>query len=197
MNSELQFDASSHTYTRAGRTLPSVTTVLDDQLREMDGIPEHLVKTAGEFGQHVHQACNLFNRGQLDWKSLDPKLEPYIRAFKKFRVDTSVRILASEQRVHHPTLGYAGTLDILGLLPLRSRPTVFDVKSSEVLPRSVGAQTAAYREAKVASGQAIDPTRYAVHLKSDGTYELKKLTSPADWNLFLSCLNVYKFRRKL
>lgn len=197
MTADLQFDEPTHTYTRAGRVLPSVTTVLEDQLRELEGVPERYYKAAGEFGHHVHQACNLHNRGLLDWSSLDPKLEPYLHAFENFRLASGVQILASEQRVHHPTLGYAGTLDILGLLPGRSRPSIFDIKSPEILPRSVGAQTAAYREAKVASGQPCDPTRFAIHLKSDGTYELKKLASPADWNLFLSCLNVYKFRRKL
>lgn len=197
MSLELQFDAASHRYTRAGRNLPSVTTVLEEQLRELEGVPERYYKAAGEFGQHVHEACNLHNRGRLDWSSLDPKLAPYLHAFENFRIASGVQILASEQRVYHPTLGYAGTLDILGLLPGRSRPSIFDIKSPVVLPRSVGAQTAAYREAKVACGQPCDPTRYAIHLKSDGTYELKKLTSPADWNLFLSCLNVYKFRRNL
>lgn len=197
MTPELQFDEPTHTYTRAGKLLPSVTTVLDDQLREMEGIPAHLVAAAGDFGQHVHQGCNLINRNALAWDLLDDKLVPYLRGYTRFLKESGIVVLASELRVYHPKLSYAGTLDLLALFPGRSLPNILDIKSPEVLPRSVGAQTAAYREAKIAMGTPLDRRRYCLHLKGDGTYELKLLTDPADWNLFLSCLNVYKFRRKL
>ncbi|MES1993168.1 MAG: hypothetical protein V4457_06080 [Pseudomonadota bacterium] len=194
MSSELQFEASSHTYTLGGQVLPSVTQVLDEALREYVDVPVHYLEAAAEFGDHVHRACDLFDRGILDRGILDPRLAPYVDAWTKFRTDSGVVVLASEKRVHHPALGYAGTLDVLGLMPRKKVPAVIDRKSSALVPRSVGAQTAAYREAHRVHGHQVDSVRYCVHLKGDGTYRLQRLTDPSDFSLFTSCLNVWRFR---
>lgn len=194
MSSELEFDAAAHRYTLGGQQLPSVTQVLEAALREMEGLPEHLVKAAGEFGQHVHQACDLFDRGVLDDRILDPKLRPYVDAWVRFRAESGIVVLASELRVHHPKLGYAGTLDVRAVFPRKKLTVVIDRKTSASIPRSVGAQTAAYREALRARGHQVDSTRYCVHLRGDGTYRLQRLTDPADFTLFQSCLNVWRFR---
>ncbi len=199
MSSELTFEASSHTYTLEGRRLPSVTQVLEAALHEMAEIPEHLVKAAGEFGQHVHAACDLLDRNELDHEALDARLVPYVGAYSQFLLESRALVLASELRVHHPKLGYAGTLDRKVLFPDRAGhykrlPSVLDLKSASVVPRSVGPQTAAYREADRASGNQVDDIRYCLHLRADGTYRLHRLEGPTDFVIFQSCLNVWSFK---
>lgn len=191
---ELHLDEATHTYTLGGRVLPGVTGVLENALREMEGIPEHVYKAAGEFGQHVDSACHLFDHRNLDWESLDPRLMPYVRGYEKFIYDSSVTIIASKKRVHHPARGYAGEMDKLILMRGLARPCVLDVKSSSIVPKSVGPQTAAYREAYVAMGNEADQRRYSLHLRPDGTYRLDRLNDQADYSVFLSALNIWRFK---
>jgi hypothetical protein len=56
----------------------------------------------------------------------------------------------------------------------------------------VGPQTAAYAEAL---GEPRIKRR-VVQLRRDGTYRTERLTDRADWNLFLSALNIYQWRNR-
>lgn len=199
MSSELHFNRETHTYKLAGRRLPSVTEVLETALQEMKDLPEHLVKAAGEFGQHVHSACDLYDRNELDHEALDVRLRPYIRAYEAFLLQSRALVLASELRVHHPKLGYAGTLDRKVIFPDRKKayarlPSVLDIKTASAVSRSVGPQTAAYREADRACGNQVDDIRYCLHLRADATYRLHRLEGGMDFVIFQSCLNVWRFK---
>lgn len=191
---ELKFEPVGHVYTLGNKRLPSVTTVLESVLRDMEGIPEHLVAAAGEFGQHVDTACDLFDRAILDWEALDTRLVPYVRGYEKFIKESGAVIIASKKRVYHPKHLYAGEVDKLVVFLGNLRPCVLDIKSSSILPRSVKPQTAAYREALVASNIATGPTRYSVHLRPDGTYRLDRHNNSADFSIFLSALNIWRFK---
>lgn len=184
---ELTFDEAAHAYHVAGVRWPSVTQVLDPLL-ELDGIPWGILAAAAAFGQHVHQACHLFNLGRLDWHRLDPALMPYVSAWQRFLTETGCVVVASEMRVAHRRLRYAGTLDTIGLI--RGHRELVDIKSTAAIPRTVGPQTAAYAEA------AGEPRirRRVVQLRDDGTYRSESLKSSADWHLFLSALNIHQWR---
>ena len=189
---DLQFDAETHRYTVGSERLPSVTEVLDPLL-ELDGIPKHVLKAAAEFGTHVHMATDLFDKGVLDEPALDPHLAPYLAAWKIFLRDTRAVVDASEVRVVHAKLRYAGTFDKAVHWKKRGvlRTALIDIKSGEV-PRTVGPQTAAYAEAhpfKFAE-------RYCLQLRGDATYRLTRLTDPTDWSIFLSALNLHRWRTK-
>jgi hypothetical protein len=134
-----------------------VTEVLDPLL-ELDGIPRALLKAAAAFGTHVHMACDLFDRGVLDEPALDPHLSPYLAAWKLFLRDVGAEVLATEMRVAHPKLRYAGTLDKIVRWTRRGKSTLaqIDLKSGEV-PRTVGPQTAAYNEAAIQTGVITAP----------------------------------------
>lgn len=194
---ELQFDAATHRYTVGGIRLPSVTEILDPLL-ELDGIPKAVLKAAAEFGTHVHMACDFFDRGVLDEPALDPHLAPYLAAWKLFLRDTGTTVVATELRVHHPSQGYAGTLDKIIRTPSRGRQRglVLDIKSGEV-PRTVGPQTAAYLAA--AEALALDDVygftgRAVLQLRGDATYRFNLLTDPRDFHIFVSALNLHRWR---
>jgi hypothetical protein len=186
---EFTFDADAHVYRVGGVRWPSVTEILEP-LQLLDGIPKHVLEAAAKFGTNVHAACHLHNLGILDERTLDPHLQPYINAWHKFLHDTGARVVASEMRVAHQRLRYAGTLDTICLIG--KHRTLVDIKSTAEIPRTTGPQTAAYAEA------VGEPRIYrrVVQLKADGTYRCEPLNDRADWNLFLSVLNVHNWRTR-
>lgn len=194
---DLQFDAEQHRYTLNGRHVPSVTQVLDP-LNVLDGIPWDVLEAAREFGNHVHAACHLFNLDDLDWSSLDSVLASYVRGYQRFLIETGFVVLASEERVASVGCMYAGTLDLRGVLPQRKRKrrALIDIKSTAVLPRTVGPQTAAYDRANYEMTGEKSDCRFCLHLKPDD-YKLVELTDGPgiqDFTLFLSALNVHRWR---
>lgn len=194
----LEFDPVEHRYQLDGRPVPSVTAVLDPLL-ELWRVPADVLEAAAAFGNHVHMAVDLFNKGELDEAELDPALEPYLRGWKAYLAATSAEILESEFRVFHKACGFAGTLDTAVMLPGRRGGEVralVDVKSG-VVPYTVGPQTAAYAEAWKSMGLAPFKRRICVQLTDAAPfYKTHELTEPSDWSLFLSALNVYKFKEK-
>lgn len=184
------FDQATHTYTLDGRRLPSVTQVLSP-LEDFSMVPRDVLEAAREFGQHVHEACDLFDRGELDWLALDPALVPYVEAWRQFILDSGAVVIASELRVYHAKLGYAGSPD--KVLAWGGRIVVPDLKATAIVPRTVGAQTAAYAKAYQSMHGGKEPARYCIHLEP-GKYRSHQRRDPADWSLFISCLNVHNFK---
>lgn len=189
----LEFDKEAHTYTLGGVRVPSVTQVLAP-LNDYSMVPPDVLERARVFGQHVHEACDLFNRDELDWSSLDVALVPYVEAWKKFIDDSGAVVIASECRVYHKTLGYAGSPDVV--LAWGKRIALPDIKATAIVPPTVGPQTAAYAKAYQSMHGGREPARYCIHLREDGTYRSHPRTDPADWSLFVSALNCHKFREK-
>lgn len=183
----LDFDAESHTYRYAGKLVPGVTSVLEP-LQMLQGVPWAVLEAAREFGSHVHLACDLWNKKQLDVAALDPALIPYLRDWQWFLKETGFEVLRSEEPVYHAQLKYAGTPDAIG--NMRGTSWVIDIKSG-VVPCTVGPQLAAYQ-------QASDPRprrRLCVQLTGNG-YKLHEQKDLGDFHTFLSALNVYKFLQK-
>ena len=100
---KLDFNAEAHEYRLDGQLVPSVTQVLA-VLEDFEGVPWHLLEAARKFGQHVHEACALMVRGELDWASLDPALVPYVEAAQRFIDESGFVVRACELQVAHPSL---------------------------------------------------------------------------------------------
>ncbi len=195
----LEFDPVEHRYQLDGRPVPSVTQVLDPLL-ELWRVPADVLEAAAAFGTHVHMAVDLFNKGELDEAELDPALAPYLQGWKAFLYQTGSQVADSEFRVYHDFYGYAGTLDTTVLMPGRRGRgevlTLADVKSG-VVPITVGLQTAAYEAARRSMGLAPCRDRLCVQLfDQEPFFRLHVLNDPSDWSLFLSALNVHKFKEK-
>lgn len=187
MIAALTFDELKHEYRVDGARVPSVTQILDP-LQALDGVPWAILEAAREFGSHVHLACHLYNMGTLDVRTLDPALLPYLEDWIDFVFKTGFKVLASEQRVYNAAYRYAGTADAFG--EWQGTTWVVDIKSGAV-PATVGAQLAAYQQAFVARPRK----RLCVQLTGRGfkCHEQKNL---ADFELFLSALNIHNFRTK-
>src|SRR5262249_52721710 len=137
-NNWLHFDEPTHTYSIIDGTrkfrVPSVTQVLEP-LIELDGIPREALIAAGQFGTHVHSAVALMLNKQLEWKTLDTRLVPFVRAADKFVTEQCVTLLKIEHRMCDPDLKFAGAMDLLGVM---SKYTcVIDWKTASVMPRTI------------------------------------------------------------
>lgn len=187
MSEILTLDIAKHEYTLGRKVLPSVTQALS-VIESFDRVPHDILERARVFGHHVHQAIHYFNEEDLDESALRADLKPRLFGYKKFLMETRFEVTHAEARVYSASLGYAGTLDIRGRL--RGIPALVDLKSGAV-PRSVGPQTAAYRECI----EEKPRRRFALQLL-DYDYRLIELTDPSDFSNFLSALNVYRFQRR-
>lgn len=194
--SALIFDEVNHTYHLAGRELVSVTRVLDP-ITMLDGINPQLLAAAADLGTKVHKTVHLYNTGTLDEGTLHPTLAQYLHGWKLFLETAQFVVRASEHRVCHPSFGFAGTLD--AKLWGRNALWYVDVKTAVLKPRTVGPQVSAYVEAdrQTPMGMKMPPVKRAcIQLfPAAPWYKFHELKNhKRDWNMFLSCLNVYRWR---
>lgn len=187
---KIDFDPVAHAYRLDGQPVPSVTQALQI-LQDWSHVDPSTLRAAADFGTHVHQAVDLDNRGELDEAALDPAIAPYLAAWRRFLAESGATVIASEVRVAHQTLQYAGTADVIA--DWRNVLCLIDVKTGQV-PRTVGAQTAAYAKAydSTMCGRTIR-RRYCIQLSDDG-YRSHELTDPSDWPLFTAALSCWRFR---
>lgn len=186
----LAFDEATHTYRFLGQVVPSVTQILRP-LADFSGVPREVLEAKRALGQRVHLACQLFDEDDLDWASIEPDVGGYLDAWIAFRRDTGCEVLAVEERVCEPMLGYAGTLDRIILI--NGAKTLVDLKTSIATPRATGAQTAAYMRAL---GDNSVTHRAALRLRPDGNYRLDQLTDPDDWSVFMACLTLWRYEER-
>lgn len=187
------FDASTHTYRVGAVVLPSVTQVLgpaETFAGVFDNVPSAALELARDRGTYIHEAMALLVRGDLDWSSLDPLWEPYIRSGEQFLSDSDIVVTASEVPVYSERLRVAGTIDLLG--NWRARESLIDFKASAQIPITVGPQTAGYQLLfrDLYGGSKCRLNRYCVHLTPKG-YRVIPLEDSRDEAIFLSSLNLF------
>ena len=194
----LEFQSEGHIYRYEGRVVPSVTTVLEPYTG-LDQADPVALAIAQEFGTFVHDAVDLYNRGELDEAHLltnSPKVYAHLEGWKKFLRESGAVVLASERKVFHKKLRYAGTLDSVLMFPGRKNHAIADAKTGSSMPKTVGPQTAAYHEALIDMGEADRRMRrYCVHLK-DNDYNLIQLKDPYDIDVFRSALTMHRFHNR-
>lgn len=195
----LEFDAATHTYRIGGERVPGVTSVLEPWAGRVDPwtgavlCPQDVWDRAGERGTIVHAACHLWNQDALEWESLDDEVAGYVRGWVSFLETTGALVLASERRVVSRRHWYAGTLDARVEWG-RMRPLV-DIKATAGWPSTVGPQTAAYAEAYTEETGERIRDRYCVRLLPDGTFRIRKLEDPSDFNVFKAALVLHQWTR--
>lgn len=188
----LTFDQERHEYRWNGAVVPSVTQVLAP-LYDFGGIPRDVLARKASIGTATHLACELIDQGQeLDPESIDPAVAPYVDAYRRFLDESKPTVIACEQRVFHPMLRYAGTLD--RVYEIDGRRLLVDLKTTAEIHAAVGVQLAGY----LGTWQELKPSmeRAALQLRNDGTYRLVTFSDQGDWPLFLSLLNLHRWKTK-
>lgn len=174
---------------KSGRDYPSVTTVL----------PEFAYgsEVAMERGTLVHQACYYLNHGALDWESVDPRIEPYVRAYELLMKEVKFTPEKSELVVLSEKYGVAGTLDVIG--KMGKHHVIADIKTGDYSQKQANweVQVAAYYKLyQESTGDKTKRKLYTFVLRDDGNYRLFELTEPDAWAVFLAYLRIYKWERK-
>lgn len=181
----LRFDPEEHRYFLGKNELPGVTRVLKSA-----GLVDDtwFTEYSRIRGKHIHDAIQLHNERDLDEKTLDPRIRPYLDAYRDFLKESHLRVYLSERQVHSKLYGYAGTFDLYGLMGRRR--ALIDVKTG-AMPRWVGLQLAGYRQAAIECG--LQPVvRYSLQLRPDGEFRLREEKGRLDLAHFLTALAKHK-----
>jgi hypothetical protein len=181
----IRFDEASHTYWKGERRVPSVTQILAP-MTSFEGIRPEVLDHARLRGQAVHYGCELFDQDNLDWGSVSAEQRPYIEAWALFRQQTGFVPDLIEERVFHPALEYAGTLDRAGWMD--GKYVLADIKCVAAMSACTGPQTAAYAQA-LKAGRPDHPEvqeRYAIQLQPTGRYKLHSYPERTDFSVFIS-----------
>jgi hypothetical protein len=177
------FNPENHTYEDG---LPSVTQVLTEA-----GLlcTDFCTEEGRQRGSAVHTACHYYDEGDLDLESVDPSIQGYLEAYIKWRTDTGNRPDWIETPIR--SQAYAGIPDRIMILRPRA---LWDLKSGPY-QHWHRLQAAAY------VNMLDDPwsySRFGLYLRTDGTYSIKEFPKSEyarDLNTFLSCLNIYNWRK--
>lgn len=191
----LRFDEKTHVYTYGGRSVPSVTQIMNPLSAKVYGdIPADVLARAAERGTQVHKAIEVFV--QTGIKDIEAEYAGYLDGFERWWKQYSPKAILTEQKFVNPILGYAGTADLV--CNIDDRLVIVDYKTSAVLNEMlVGVQLEAYRRG-ISRVADIDGVA-ALHLRKDGTFayvEMPEENKQERWNVFLSLLTVENYARK-
>lgn len=119
-----------------------IAALIDAARREPDKIKE----AAAHYGTKAHNGIDALLKG----KAIPPgclEAQPAIAGFLQWQRGSGIEIVASEVPVYHPVLGYAGTVDWIGVRVGVTGWIVGDHKTSNGLWPEYGYQVAAYAKA--------------------------------------------------
>lgn len=169
---EIVFLEEPHSYHLRGKEYPSVTRILTQVLGDaFAGVPQDRLEFAQNRGNMVHMAVELLTAGELDWTSVDPRIEGYVRAAERFHFECPGKIVYTEKRMVDSASGLAGTPDIVKFI--QGRRSLIDYKTSQQMYPRMRLQTAGYKKlhnAQYPNAPIYD--RYGLRLQSDGYYKL-------------------------
>lgn len=187
----LIFNEAEHSYTLDGVRLPSVTQIINAILPVYQAAEWHLQR-----GTATHHGCRLLDEGRLDWSTVDPEIEPRIRAWEKFRRDfPAAELIACERPMASAKCRFAGTMD--RMFDRMGKLTVIDIKNS--VSAQVRLQLGAYSLLwKESTGKQVD-TSAAIELTEDGKYKaywFDKNELRRNEQQFIACLTVFNFAQQ-
>ena len=181
----------NHIYTdESGKVWDSVTQIIDRA-----GMSNQFNKDpyAAQRGVYAHKAVWLLDKGELDTKTLDDTIRPYVESYEKFRASRPEIDLHSEMMVHSELFGFCGTLD--KVVRNGDYCDLWDLKTGPYDPTH-DVQTAAYQLAwEELMGLKIRH-RYGIHLQKNGSpAKMICHSGRSDRAVFLAALSVLNWRK--
>ena len=170
---------------------PSVTKILKPHIDTSWFLPEH-----AERGTTVHAASLSYVQG-LWVPPLLKEHQPYFDSFKRWADIAIDKVILVEERLEDPDLGFNGRPDLICVIKGDDLPSLPDLKTSQAYYKIWRLQAAAYRHLAVKTKGIHTHRAFSVRTKADGSGCLTSPEYPKDYsrdfNLFLGCLNMYKF----
>lgn len=187
---ELKFRDEDHTYTLNGLEIPSVTTLMKplsaEAYKTVD--PDTLNKAARR-GTAVHNA--LENYAKFGIEDIDPDLRGYFDAFLNWWELRKPEPIATEHRLYHKIMRYAGTADLICLID--GKVTLVDYKtSSQVNTKMCAVQLEGYDRALESHGIEIE-NRLILHLSKNGYQEVPFQRSGKCWMVLSALITVRNY----
>lgn len=161
----------------------------------IEHIPEGVLQASQDFGTAVHETVRLYLKGTLNLATLDPVLVKYLEQFKKWQKDTNFKVMGCSKRLVSKKYNFTGELDLwgedMGIL------TIPDIKTTATISKTVGVQLAGYeillREYLKTAGKI---KRRILRLHDD-RYDYLPLDDKGDLSVFLSCLCIHNFKKRI
>lgn len=169
---ELRFDPESHSYFWKGERLPGVTEIIGSL--GLIGGSDWFTEASAERGNDVHKTTLLYDEGRLDFDTLSDEMAGYLTAWIAFRAEHKFEPIHCELPLAHPRMGFAGTLDRIGLMG--DVETLPDIKTMAQPCRKQkphwALQLALYAWLARLNGFGADLCRINVILCPDGRYRI-------------------------
>ena len=191
---QVTLDSATHTYTLDdGTKLPSVSEIISPLGPDFDAIPEMelVIDAAAEPGTVLHKVFELLLSSETDVDCPDA-YAGYIAAIRLFLAEHTIVPLAVEQPMYSPTMGVAGTPDLL--CEMDDALTLIDYKFvAQMAKTRVKAQLNAYR--LMYEEQGVMPDKLlAVQFLPNGLYCLYPVAQDTtEWEL---CLALHRLKNK-
>ncbi len=183
----LEYDDKTHTYYLDGSEIKSVTQLLQD-VGLMSS--KFFTEEGANNGKRRHAVTELYDKEVLDWESVLEEDLPYLQAWIYFKKDYNVKIQAIEQRIYHPLLGYAGTIDRLA--EVKNVPTVIDIKTG-AKNKDNELQLILYGLMVENTGQK--PNLMTVYIKKNGKYSVEEYDYKNE-RIAMSVIRVSQWKRR-
>lgn len=179
---------STHTYLIDGKSVPSVTAIL-----QVAGLynEDYFTEESRARGTYIHKAALYYLQDDLDEDSIPDEYRGYIEAFKRFmsEADCKPHLEKCEVPLFSEVWRFGGTPDIPCLF--NGKESIIDIKSGAETSVS-GIQLAAY--ALLYDVPAV--LRYGLYLKANGKYRLIPYTDRNDIKIFNAALSLYHWRNE-
>lgn len=188
-SADLCYDGDTHTSRLPdGTDVPHVTRVLAEtgvstdfeQVMMLSRRMRETVEDRRLLGTVVHQDCHALDDGDLLWETVDPRSEPYVRAWETCKRNLGLEPLVRERQIFHPTDLYTGFLD--GIFKQAYTKVLIDLKLGDPAHAGARFQTAAYCAAYLAEhpDQTIH-ARFAIQLMPDRPVPYAVIPYGANW----------------
>lgn len=199
------YDEAKRAHQVNGLPTPSVTQILriTGVSADFSHVDPIVLDRKRQIGQAVHAATHYFDEGDLDAQTLAPEVEPYLEAWRRFRLEREFVPDLLETVVYSLAAHYIGRFDRLGYVG--GLPVLLDIKIGDPDAASADLQTAGYLFAlleerpHVVGGKEI--ARWSVQLTEDGRYRLRQYpragrTSRQDRADFLALARAVNLRQE-
>lgn len=188
--SELTFEEERHFYRLNGQYIPAVSTIMKPLSQSLYGdVDADVLNKAASKGTAVHNAIESYVKFGIT--DIEPEFAGYFHAFRNWWNEVNPICLASECRVYHKYLRYAGTADMP--VVIGNEIILVDFKTSASVNKMLtGVQLEAYAKAYESHGFKFGG-KAILHLKNDEKYSWHYYpkNDNESWEVFGALMTVY------
>jgi hypothetical protein len=197
----IEMDEASHVYFVDGEPKLSVTQIL----KAAGFIDTQFFTEFGRWrGSETHKATHYYDEGDLDERTIDQKIKPFLRGYKNFRAETKFTPTLIEVPLYSDRFDFCGRPDRRGFFAGDGS----DDEANEIIDLKCypGGQPPWWTRFQLAGyGYLLDPhrlfRRFAVVLTGEGErgYNVKEYSRDSyvqDVDRFLACVAVAHMQRE-